>query len=296
MTRRLEGKPVADAILARAREAVREGVASGRPMPGLASVHRVAATPFAVYLRRQAKAAEAAGLGFRDEALPPDANAAVLRGRIAELDADPTVHAVILEHPLPADLDFTGAVSLLRPAKDVDGVSPLNLGFLVARHPVQAPAVALGAIAIARHHGLRLSGEHVAVIGRSETVGVPLALLLLARGEGANATVTVAHSKTRHLSAALADSTVIFSCAGQPGLLTRDVVPQGAAVIDVGLSTVPDPSSPSGQRIVGDADAASLEGWADALTPVPGGVGPVTVAQLMANAVHGWTLETGSST
>ncbi|HZY92525.1 MAG TPA: bifunctional 5,10-methylenetetrahydrofolate dehydrogenase/5,10-methenyltetrahydrofolate cyclohydrolase [Thermoplasmata archaeon] len=295
MTRRLEGKAVAEALLAGARSKVEQLRSAGRPPPVLASVHRGAQTPFAVYLRRQSKAAASVGIGFRDEGLPPAADTQILRQRVAALNQDPTVHAVILEHPLPPGLDFLGAIQQLRPEKDVDGVGPLNLGLLVSRRAIQAPAVARGAMAIARHYGVPIAGQRVTVIGRSETVGVPLALLLLARGEGADATVTVAHSRTRDLAKTLASAQVIFSCAGAPGLLSRSVVPEGSVVIDVGLSTVPDATQPSGQRVVGDADATALEGWVEALTPVPGGVGPVTVAQLMANAVHGWELLTGRS-
>ncbi len=292
MTQRLDGKPVAEALLAEARRRVTEGRAQGRPPPVLASVHRGVPSPFAVYLKRQARAAESAGLLFRDEALAPGSDAPALRGRIGALDGDPSVHAVLLEHPLPPQLDFFGAIRLLRPEKDVDGIGPMNLGLLVSHRAIQVPAVARGALAIARHYAVPIAGRRVAVVGRSESVGLPLALLLLARGEGADATVTVAHSKTPDLAGALGGQEVIFSCAGHPGLLSRDVVPRGATVIDVGLSTVPDPTTASGVRIVGDADAASLDGWAAAVTPVPGGVGPVTVAQLMANAVHGWELLT----
>ena len=133
----------------------------------------------------------------------------------------------------------------------------------------------------------------VAVIGRSSTVGRPLALLLSARGESGDATVTLAHSRTPRLADALAGSDIIVSCAGVPGLVQRGVAPKGSIVVDVGLSSVADSSTPSGFRAVGDADAASLEGWAEALTPVPGGLGPVTAAQLTWNVVEGWRRQVG---
>lgn len=133
------------------------------------------------------------------------------------------------------------------------------------------------------------------VIGRSSTVGRPLALLLSARGESGDATVTLAHSRTLRLPETLAGSEVVVSCAGVPGLLHRDVVPTGSVVVDVGLSSVADSSTPSGFRAAGDADAVSLEGWVEALTPVPGGVGPVTAAQLMWNVVTGWERQVGGS-
>lgn len=281
VTDRLDGKPVAAEIDGRTRAAVRAG-----PTPSLVSVHRGVDTPFRFYLRRQAKAAESVGVGFRDSALGPTDGPEQLIARLRELDRDPSVHAVLLEHPLPAPFDFLRAISELRPEKDVDGVGTTNLGRLVAERPTHVPAVARAALAIARHYGLPIEGEPVAVIGRSESVGLPLAICLLARAEGMNATVTVAHSRTRDLRKALAGARTIFSCVGRPGLLDREVVPEGAAIVDVGLSSVPDPSTKGGYRPAGDADPAVLDGWASALSPVPGGVGPVTVAELMSSAVR----------
>jgi methylenetetrahydrofolate dehydrogenase (NADP+)/methenyltetrahydrofolate cyclohydrolase len=277
----MDGNPVAELIYAETRRAAQEG-----GVPGLVSVHLATASPFSFYLKQQSKAAEKAGIRFRPESIPATAGAIGLKERILALNADPTVDAVLLEHPLPAALDFFGAIELLEPEKDIDGVGSTNLGRLVARRPMHAPAVALAALAIARHYGVEVTGKRVAVVGRSETVGVPLALLLLARGAGGDATVTVAHSKTQDMAAALAGAEVIFSCAGQPGLLNRTTVPKGAAVVDVGTSSVPDPTKSSGVRSAGDADPAALEGWASALTPVPGGVGPVTSAILMRGAVQ----------
>ena len=256
--------------------------ASDRP-PSLVSVHRGVDSPFRFYLRRQAKAARDMGVAFRDEPLEPSAGPEELRERMRALNRDPNVDAVLLEHPLPGPFDFYAAVAELRPEKDVDGVGAENLGRLVAQRPVHVPAVALAAVDLARHYRLPLGGERVAVVGRSETVGLPLALLLAGKSRGLDATVTVLHSKTPDLGAALAGNRTIFSCVGRPGLLTRAVVPEGSHVVDVGLSSVPDPSRPGGARAVGDADAASLDGWAGSLTPVPGGVGPVTVAELMAS-------------
>ena len=283
MTERLDGKPVADAIDSRTREAIR---ARPGPTPALVSVHRGVESPFRFYLRRQARAAESVGIRFRESALPPGAGAADLAATLRELDRDPTTHAVLLEHPLPPPFDFLDAISELRAEKDVDGVGATNLGRLVAQRSVHVPAVARAAIAIARHYQLPLEGERVAVLGRSGTVGLPLAIALVARESGLNATVILAHSRTRDLRSALAGARTIFSCAGRPGLLDRELVPKGAAIVDVGLSSVPDPSAKGGAKAVGDADAAALDGWASALTPVPGGVGPVTVAELMASVVR----------
>jgi methylenetetrahydrofolate dehydrogenase (NADP+)/methenyltetrahydrofolate cyclohydrolase len=286
VTDRLEGTPVAEAINADSRAAIASAV--GRPPPSLVSVHRGVDSPFQFYLRRQAKAAEAVGIRFRDEALAPGAGPRELQDRMGALDRDPGVHAVLLEHPLPAPFDFYRAVAALRPEKDVDGVGAANLGRLVAQEPTHVPAVALAAVAIARHYRLPLQGERVAVLGRSETVGLPLVLLLAGKSVGIHATVTLLHSQTRDLAGALAGARTIFSCVGRAKLLTRAVVPQGAHVVDVGTSSIPDPKRPGMQIGVGDADAESLDGWAASLTPVPGGVGPVTVAQLMASTVLSW--------
>lgn len=289
MTERLEGKIVAESIDATTRAAIAD-VPRSASRPTLVSIHRDVESPFRFYVRRQGKAAAALGIEFREDPLAAAEGQAGLLGRIATLDRDARVHAVLLEHPLPAPYDFLAAVSSLRAEKEVDGVGPLNLGHLVAQHPIHVPAVARAAVDIARHYRLPIEGERVAVVGRSETVGLPLALLLASRTPGMNATVTVVHSRSRDLQAALAGSRTIFSCVGRPGLLDRSVVPEGSAVVDVGLSSVPDPTRPGGARAVGDADPSSLDGWASALTPVPGGVGPVTVAELMASTTRAWQL------
>ncbi|MGA8709740.1 MAG: tetrahydrofolate dehydrogenase/cyclohydrolase catalytic domain-containing protein [Thermoplasmata archaeon] len=285
MTVRLEGKPVAERIDEGTRAAIRALPTGGSP-PCLASVHRGVDSPFRFYLKRQAKAAAALGISFLDEALRPGDGPRELIDRLTALDRDPKVHAVLLEHPLPPPFDFYRAVATLRPAKDVDGVGTANLGRLVAQTPVQVPAVALAAVEIARHYRLPIEGERVVVLGRSETVGLPLALLLAGKGIGLNATVTIVHSKSRDLKGALASARTIFSCVGRQGLLTRDVVPEGSFVVDVGVSSVPDPAKPGSSKTVGDADFESLDGWAGGVTPVPGGVGPVTVARLMAGTLE----------
>ncbi|HTP54103.1 MAG TPA: bifunctional 5,10-methylenetetrahydrofolate dehydrogenase/5,10-methenyltetrahydrofolate cyclohydrolase [Thermoplasmata archaeon] len=291
MTVRLDGAPVAEALHRSVRTAI-DGRGS-RPRPSLVSVHRGVDSPFRFYLRRQAKAAAELGIDFRDAPLAPGGGPEELAAALRALDRDPSVHGVLLEHPLPPPFDFHRAIDELRPEKDVDGVGERNLGLLVAQRPLHVPAVASAALDIARHYALPVAGARVAVIGRSETVGRPLALLLSGRPPGGNATVTLVHSQSPDLPSCLSGAATIFSCVGRPGLLDRSVVPQGAHVVDVGLSSVPDPSRPGGVRAVGDADAASLDGWAGSLTPVPGGVGPVTVAELMGSTVRAWERLTG---
>jgi methylenetetrahydrofolate dehydrogenase (NADP+) / methenyltetrahydrofolate cyclohydrolase len=282
---------VADGLDRATRDAIAAAPGS-IPRPSLVSVHRGLESPFRFYLKRQARAAALLGIAFRDQPLGSGDGPEQLVATLRSLDRDPTVHGVLVEHPLPAPFDFFRAVDELRPEKDVDGVGPRNLGRLVGQRPIHVPAVALAALAIARHYRLPLDGEPTAVVGRSTTVGLPLAVLLASPPPGANAAVTVLHSKSGDLAGRLRGARSIFTCVGRPGLLSRANVPEGAHVVDVGLSSVPDPERPGSQRAVGDADARSLEGWAGSLTPVPGGVGPVTVAELMAETVRSWRLLT----
>jgi len=293
LTRILSGKPVGESLLKEVRSRLAEHGA-GRTQPLLASIHLGSGGPFSFYLRQQARTAQEVGIGFRDVELPPGTNTEQLRKKVRELEEDPSTHAVLIQHPLPPGVDFRAVVDQLSPEKDVDGVGSVNLGRLVGQQPIHAPAVALAVLQILRHYSISTRGRRVVVIGRSSTVGLPLALLLAGRGEFGDATVTIAHSRTPRLAETLSGSEIVVSCAGVPGLLNRDVVPKGAVVIDVGLSSLPDPSKPSGVRAAGDADAPSLEGWVEAITPVPGGVGPVTAAQLMRNVVDGWERLAGS--
>ncbi|MHB8352572.1 MAG: tetrahydrofolate dehydrogenase/cyclohydrolase catalytic domain-containing protein, partial [Thermoplasmata archaeon] len=243
------------------------------------------------YLRQQAQMAERTGLELRPHALEENSTFDDLRAIVDRADHDRSIDAVLIEHPLPAVYRFAEAVDRLRPEKDVDGVGAENLGRLASGRPLQVPAVARAAVRLARHYGGPLSGRRVAVVGRSPTVGIPIALLVAAHGEEGDATVTLTHSLTRDLAGSLAGSELIFSAAGRAGLLTRKVVPRGAEVVDVGVSSIAAPSGSGGPRAAGDADGTDLEGWAQALTPVPGGVGPVTVAMLAANTVRAWQLQ-----
>lgn len=295
MTERLDGVRVSDSLLDRIRQEVGEGTGRGWVPPRLVSVHRATTSPFSVYLRNQQRVSEKAGIAFQPEALAATIGRADLASKLDTLGRSPEVDGVLMEHPLPPELDFAGAIARLPASKDVDGVSAENLGRLVSGHPLHVPAVALAAREMLRQYDVKTRGKRVAVVGRSSTVGLPILLLLVQRGDFGDATVTVVHSQTPDLPEALSRAEIIVSCAGQPGLLTRKVVPRDSVVVDVGLSTIPDPSRPSGVRSVGDADDADLEGWVQALSPVPGGVGPVTVAELMGNVVRAWNIHHGAS-
>ncbi len=289
-TLRWEGKSLADQLYARTRSRVESIRKHARGPPLLASVAVGEGGPFNVYQRQQGKMAERAGIEFSATLLPEDVRQHDLEAKVRALASDPSVSGVILQHPLPGSLDFLRAVSLLPASMDVDGVGSENLGRLAAHRPVQVPAVAQASRDLLLHYQVRPEGRRVVVVGRSETVGIPTALLLLLRGPQGDATVTVAHSRSKDLDSILRTGEIVISCVGRPGLLRRSNIAQGAFVVDVGLSTTPDPSRPTGVRMEGDADARDLEGWAGAITPVPGGVGPVTVADLMGNCARAYEL------
>ncbi|OXR43017.1 Bifunctional protein FolD protein [Nocardia cerradoensis] len=228
------------------------------------------------YVNSLQRAAGRLGIDCETTDLGAQASAAEIRDALAKLSEDPAVHAVMLQTPLPAGVELNDVSSAIAAAKDVDGVSPLSLGLLAAGLPGFPPATSQAVVELAKHHDIALSGRHVAVVGRSNVVGKPLAQLLLAE----NATVTVCHSRTTDLPAVTSAADIVVAAAGRAGLIGGDHVREGAVVIDVGTNEGPDGG------IVGDVDAASVEGRAAALSPVPGGVGPVTTALLMRHVVE----------
>jgi methylenetetrahydrofolate dehydrogenase (NADP+) / methenyltetrahydrofolate cyclohydrolase len=211
--------------------------------------------------------------------LPADASQAQVEEVVEELNADPACTGYIVQLPLPAGLDAHAVLNLMDPAKDADGLHPVNLGKLVLGEPGPLPCTPRGIVELLRHYGVALAGADVTVIGRGITVGRALGLVLTRRSE--NATVTLCHTGTKDLAAHTRDADIVVVAAGRPGLLTADMVKPGAAVVDVGITrTEADP-----QRLVGDAapGVAEVAGW---LAPMPGGVGPMTRAMLLANVVE----------
>ncbi|MGI5154488.1 bifunctional 5,10-methylenetetrahydrofolate dehydrogenase/5,10-methenyltetrahydrofolate cyclohydrolase [Microbispora sp. CA-102843] len=271
----LSGKELASSIRAEAAERAAALAAAGAP-PKLAVVVATADESSAWYVRSIARAAEKAGIICDIVDLGPEAAPGLIRDRLASLSADDTVHGIILQTPLPQGAkleDLAGAIAF---EKDVDGANPLSLGRLAAGLPAFAPATAEAVVAILDHHGIDLTGLHVAVVGRSTVVGKPAAHLLLDR----NATVTVCHSRTRELAAVTSAADVVVAAVGRAGLITAEHVRAGAAVVDVGTN----PTEDGG--LVGDVDALTVADKAGALTPVPGGVGPVTTALLLRHTVR----------
>ena len=206
---------------------------------------------------------------------------------IAELNADPRIHGILVQLPLPRQIDESKVLLAIDPDKDVDGFHPVNVGRLATGDPnVLAPCTPRGVIEMLVRSGVDPSGKHAVVVGRSNIVGKPMALLLLRKAAGGNATVTVAHSRTADLGAVTRTADILIAAVGWPDTITRDMVKPGVTVIDVGTNRVDDPDRERGYRVVGDVDFEGVREVASAITPVPGGVGPMTIAMLLANTVE----------
>ncbi|MGH3814833.1 MAG: bifunctional 5,10-methylenetetrahydrofolate dehydrogenase/5,10-methenyltetrahydrofolate cyclohydrolase [Pseudonocardiaceae bacterium] len=271
----LSGKQLAASIRTETAAKAVELTEAGTP-PKLAVVVATADESSAWYVRSIAKAAGKVGITCDVIDLGADASPDDIRGMLASLCTDETVHGVILQTPLPAGAklaDLAGAIAF---EKDIDGANPLSLGRLAAGQPAFAPATAEAVVAILDHHKVELTGRHVAVVGRSTVVGKPATHLLLDK----NATVTICHSRTKDLAAVTSTADVVVAAAGRAGLVTAEHVRPGAVVVDVGTN----PTDDGG--LVGDVDAATVTEKAGALTPVPGGVGPVTTALLLQHTVQ----------
>ncbi len=282
MAELLQGGPVAAAILAEAKlkvDALRErGI-----QPALALV-RVGEDPASVvYLRKKGEACAAAGIRSQDHVFPESMDREVLLEFISCLNQDRDVHGILVQFPLPSGHDQDEVSRRVDPRKDVDGFHPLNAGLLAAGMPGFVPCTPLGVVLLLEHSGIDLAGKHVVIVGRSQIVGRPLAQLLSQKRKGLDATVTLAHSRSGDLARYTRDADVVVAAMGRPNAITGAMIRPGAVVIDVGINRVDDPSRKSGSRLVGDVDFASVEPVASLITPVPGGVGPLTVACLIRN-------------
>ncbi len=268
----LDGKAVAAAV----REEVAARVQELGFTPGLATV-LVGDDPAShVYVRNKRRAAEQVGIRSFHHELASDTSQRDLEALIHQLNADPHVHGILLQLPLPAGLDAQAVTEQIDPRKDADGLHPANLGRLVLDRPGLRPCTPSGVLRILEHYGIAPAGKRAVIVGRSFLVGRPLALMMSARG--VDATVTVAHSRTPDLAAVTAQADILVAAAGVPRLIGAAHVKPGAAVVDVGINRTED-------GLVGDVDFDAVAEVASAITPVPGGVGPMTVAMLLANTL-----------
>ena len=253
--------------------------ATGRA-PGLAVVLVGEDPASSVYVRAKGKATLEAGMLSFQHRLPMDTSEAALLGLVDRLNADPTVDGILVQLPLPSQIDASKVITRIDPDKDVDGFHPVNAGRLATGLPGFVPCTPYGCLLLLRAEVGNLSGKSAVVIGRSNIVGKPMALLLL----GENVTVTVAHSRTRDLASLVRQADIVVAAVGQPEMVKGDWLKPGATVIDVGINRVDGPG-PGQTRLVGDVDFASAAAVAGAITPVPGGVGPMTIACLIRNTL-----------
>ncbi|MEP7343830.1 MAG: bifunctional 5,10-methylenetetrahydrofolate dehydrogenase/5,10-methenyltetrahydrofolate cyclohydrolase [Gemmatimonadaceae bacterium] len=256
-------------------------------VPGLAVVI-VGEDPASVtYVRSKEKASVEAGMKGETIRLPATVSQGELEALIDRLNADLTVHGILVQSPLPKHIDANTVVRRISPAKDVDGFHPINVGkLLIGEKDGFAPCTPAGVQELLVRYGVETSGKEVVIIGRSNIVGKPMAALLVQAGRGADCTVTICHSRTRDLAAHTRRADIVIAAIGKPEAVSGDILRRGAVVIDVGINRVEDPSLPKGYRIVGDVHFESARRVASLITPVPGGVGPMTIAMLLANTVR----------
>lgn len=277
-----------EAIAAEVRNEVKVGVdelkASGIT-PCLAAVLVGDVPASQVYVRTKRKACEHVGLSSVLHTPAGDIPEAQLLALIDQLNDDPAVHGILIQLPLPDHVEEAKVIERLSPSKDVDGFHPSNVGKLVIGMDTFKPCTPAGVQELLVRSGIEIAGKHAVVIGRSNIVGKPMANLLVQKHKDANATVTVCHSRTRDLAALTRQADILIAALGSPHIVTADMVKPGAVVIDVGINRVDDASAKKGYRIVGDVDFDAVSQVASAITPVPGGVGPMTVAMLMVNTL-----------
>lgn len=286
MAKLIEGRAIADKVYAELRGEIAELKSRGRT-PGLAVV-LVGDNPASrAYVRSKDKMCRDLGLHSVKLELPAETTQNELLGRVEELNRDPAIHGILVQSPPPKHIDEAVIVRAIDPAKDVDGFHPTNVAKLaLGDESGFVPCTPLGCQRLLVESGVEISGAHVVILGRSMIVGKPLALLLMRKGKGGNATVTVVHSRSQRLAEITRSADIVIAAIGQPEFVRAEHVRDGAVVIDVGINRVDDPTMERGYRLVGDVAFGEVSEKASAITPVPGGVGPMTIAMLMANTVR----------
>jgi len=285
MSELIDGKKVAEAVFAECREQMAVLAAHGIT-PGLAVVLVGSDPASQVYVGSKVRRCQDLGMASFKYELPAETSQAELLELVAKLNAEDAVDGILVQSPPPAHIDEAAVVRAIDPAKDVDGFHPANVAKLVLEESDGfVPCTPLGVQRLLMASGIETAGARVVVLGRSMIVGKPQALLLMAKGPGGDATVTVAHSRTRDLAEVTRSADILIAAIGRPNFVTADMVKPGAVVIDVGINRLADPSAKSGTRLVGDVDFAAVAPLCRAITPVPGGVGPMTIAMLMSNTL-----------
>ena len=282
----IDGKQTAEDIKVEIAAAVASRRAAGHRPPHLAAILVGHDGGSETYVRNKVLACERVGFASTLLRYEDDISEATLLAKVAELNHDPAIDGFIVQLPLPAHINPDKVIEAIAPAKDVDGFHPMNMGRMVAGLPALLPATPSGIVELLRRQGIKTSGMHCVVIGRSNIVGSPVSILLAKNLDTANCTVTLCHSRTQNLAEICRTADIIVAAIGRPDFVTAAMVRPGAVVIDVGTTRVADPSKKSGYALKGDVNFAEVAPLASAITPVPGGVGPMTIAMLMLNTLR----------
>jgi methylenetetrahydrofolate dehydrogenase (NADP+)/methenyltetrahydrofolate cyclohydrolase len=287
----IDGTAIAQSVRDEVKEKVAKRLAAGKSQPGLATVLVGERVDSATYVGMKQKACADLGMTSYHHPVPADVSQEDLEKLVKELNADPKVHGILVQLPLPDHLDEERVLQLINIEKDVDGFSPLNIGRLAqkGREPLFVPCTPYGCIYLLKKAGVQISGANAVVLGRSNIVGMPAALLLVKE----NATVTVCHSRTKNLADVVRQADILIAAIGRTEMVQGDWIKPGAAVIDVGMNSKPDATKKKGYRLVGDVDFEAAKEVAGFITPVPGGVGPMTIAMLMANTLRAAEIQDG---
>lgn len=281
----IDGKQVAAEMRAELKTAVSQLSTKGI-IPGL-GVILVGEDPASQsYVSAKEKACAEAGIYSDDNRLPAETTQEDLIALVEQMNNDPKIHGILVQLPLPKHIDESAVIGTIYPEKDVDGFTPGNVGRLVIGEPCFLPCTPHGVVQLLARSGVEISGAHAVVVGRSNIVGKPIANMLLQKKENANATVTICHTGTKNMASFTRQADILIVAAGWPNTITADMVKEGVAVIDVGVNRVEDATRKRGYRLVGDVDFEGVKEKASVITPVPGGVGPMTITMLMVNTVE----------
>ena len=281
----IDGKAIALQIKNELKAAVQDRKANGKKIPHLAAVLVGNDSASMTYVQNKVKACEE--IGFESTLIRYDDSVSeeILLAKVASLNQDRSIDGFIVQLPLPQHIDELKVTLAIDPLKDIDGFHPRNLGNMVIHVPGFLPATPAGILELIRRKDIITEGKNCVIIGRSNIVGMPLSIMLGRNANPGNCTVTLAHSKTQHLDALCLQADIIIAAVGQPGFVTASMVKEGAVVIDVGTTRIEDPQAPKGWRLVGDVDFEHVAPKCSMITPVPGGVGPMTIASLMRNTL-----------
>ena len=285
MAKILDGTALAKKVRTRVAAGVEEMRQKHQVTPGLAAVLVGEDPASVVYVRNKRRACDEVGMISETFVMPDSSSTNEVIECVDRINHDPRFNGILVQLPLPSQVDEQRVIESINPVKDVDGIHPFSVGKLVQGCPDFVPGTPAGIQQLLIHNGWDPAGQHVVVCGRSNIVGLPLANLLMQRKDGANATVTVCHTRTRDLTSFTRSADILVAAMGRPAIITAEMVKDGAVVIDVGITRVDDASRRRGYRLQGDVDYGPVSAKAAAITPVPGGVGPMTVAMLLVNTL-----------